>query len=198
MTFSSIQQTKQALRAELKEKLRKICMSERARASHAAAERLMASAAWQNSATILLYASLDSELDTKPLIEAAWKSGRRVALIRIADQNLHFDLRLFSHENELEMGLWNVRQPSAATPILSMDEVDLIVAPGLGFDRACNRLGRGAGLYDRLLAQKKESTSVIGYFYSFQEVERVPTEPHDQRLTGIVTENKLLALKLTN
>lgn len=202
---SSTEQLKQNLRRALKEKLRKISASERVNASKLATERLIASEKWHLSQTVLLYASLDTELSTDSLIQTAWEQNKRVALIRISSptnsnqnetiesiQALQFDLRLISNWDETEKGLWNVRQPSAQTSPISIDPIDLILTPGLAFDRQGNRLGRGASLYDRLLAQKKSHTLAIGFFYSFQEVEKIPTEPHDQKLEYVITEKECI------
>ncbi len=66
---------------------------------------------------------------------------------------------------------------------------DLLLAPGLAFDRSGGRLGRGAGYYDRALeAAAALELTVFGLAYSFQVVKRVPQEPHDRRMAGVITE----------
>ena len=74
--------------------------------------------------------------------------------------------------------------------IISNDDIDLIVVPGVAFDRERNRLGRGKGYYDRLLSQLK--ASAIGICFDFQLKGQIPTEPFDRKMDLVITEKEII------
>ena len=76
---------------------------------------------------------------------------------------------------------------------ISIDEVDLIIVPGVGFDSCGNRIGHGKGYYDKLLKNSKAST--IGLAFEFQVIEKIPSEKHDVSIDMIVTEKRILRCK---
>ena len=87
----------------------------------------------------------------------------------------------------LERGPYGTRQPRLdATKALDVRALDAVIVPGLGFDKANNRLGRGAGYYDRFLGQLPKTTATIGIAFDFQVVDRLPTEDHDVPLHLII------------
>lgn len=85
--------------------------------------------------------------------------------------------------NELEIGIMGTKHP--ANSVEYTGEFDFIIVPGLAFDSKNYRLGYGGGYYDNFLANHKNAYQV-GIFYPFQQVEKVPTEPHDIRLNDIL------------
>ena len=74
--------------------------------------------------------------------------------------------------------------------VLPEEDIDLVIVPGVAFDRQHNRLGRGKGFYDRLLSTL--SAPKIGICYSFQLKEHIPTEPFDKKMDLILTEKETL------
>jgi len=84
---------------------------------------------------------------------------------------------------------WGIPEPSADAPAASPDVLAnaLWLVPGVAFDPACRRLGRGKGVYDRLLAHGAGKT--IGIFYELQRCEELPHEPTDQPVGRVVTES---------
>jgi 5-formyltetrahydrofolate cyclo-ligase len=79
---------------------------------------------------------------------------------------------------------------------LVIDEVDLIVIPGVAFDYACNRLGYGGGYYDMLLAQRKKKAPIIALAYEEQIVDKIPSESHDIKVDMIITDKKIIKPEL--
>jgi len=73
--------------------------------------------------------------------------------------------------------------------------VDVVVTPGLAFDREGNRLGYGGGYYDRYLQRMGRAAARVGIAFSLQIVDRVPAEPGDQRVDVIVTDQEVLDLR---
>ncbi|GIU66910.1 hypothetical protein PsB1_1064 [Candidatus Phycosocius spiralis] len=138
------------------------------------------------------YFPCKSEIDPRPLMRLLKAKGANLCLPRTpskghVDQALTFHLCDPDNKGQLEKSAWGVMEPLATRPQV---RPDFVLVPLVAFDRDGNRLGQGKGHYDRTLAALRASGPVIaiGIAFSVQEVERIPTEPHDQRLDWIITE----------
>lgn len=89
----------------------------------------------------------------------------------------------------LETHRYGVEQPMRDAPEVPLDELDVVLIPGLMFDRSGNRLGRGKGYYDELLARIPVGVVRVGVTLAELFVDSIPTEDHDQRVTWVVTES---------
>lgn len=193
---------KAALRRRIRVRLRTIPSREADEAGRVVATRLEGSDAWRAARTVALFASLPGEISTAPLIDRAWREGRRVLLPRVDDGG---GLVFAEHApaGELITGRFGVREPASSAPPIALVEADLVVVPGLAFDRGGGRLGRGAGYYDRVLAAARpgvepgsdprtdrapDSPWTIGVGFGFQLVASVPMGPLDVRLDAVVTD----------
>lgn len=89
---------------------------------------------------------------------------------------------------ELAPGAFGVPEPvpSARRPV-PVRELDLVLVPGLAFDRRGHRLGHGHGYFDRFLARLPKTTPVIGLAFKFQLLERLPSDPHDRAVHTVLT-----------
>ncbi len=138
--------------------------------------------------TIGAYAANASEPDIMG-IACQTGSDRPVALPYFSARTAHMTFRLWREGDPLEMGPFNIRQPSANA--LNC-EPDLLLMPLLGFDRQLNRLGQGGGHYDRYLAAHPKAFRV-GVAWSIQEIDAVPVEATDQPLHAVLTENEWIS-----
>jgi 5-formyltetrahydrofolate cyclo-ligase len=131
--------------------------------------------------TILLYWSMEDELATHDFV-CKWAQKKRLILPCVKGETL--DLRVFEGVDFLEEGeRYGIPEPVG--PIFRKeDEIDLIVVPGVAFDRQRNRMGRGKAYYDRLL--KSLSAYKIGLCFNFQMLEQVPVDEHDIKMDKIV------------
>ena len=150
----------------------------RAEAAGAACAHLSALPPYRSAATVLWYVSMPSELATGRAIEAALAEGKRVA-VPWCDGD---DLGLWRLESmdELEPGTWGIPEPPPARRReperrISPEALDLVVVPGLAFDRRGRRLGHGKGYYDRLLARSPAVRA--GLCYGAQVFPEVPAGP---------------------
>lgn len=125
---------------------------------------------------IAAFAALPGEPDLLPLIEAlpelSW------VLPRVAGDDLIFH-HIRKPEIDLVHGAFNIREPRLTTPVIDIQNIDVFLCPGLGFDRHGGRLGRGRGFYDRMLENARPNSVKIGVCHSFQRVDDVFAEPHD-------------------
>ena len=76
--------------------------------------------------------------------------------------------------------------------VLDVAELDLVVVPGVAFDRSCGRVGYGGGYYDRLLGERRAGAAAIAIAFGLQVVDRVPSGAVDRRLDGVVTETEVI------
>lgn len=131
------------------------------------------------------------EVEIDPLALAAISAGKTVAypLMQgsVIEQRIVRDL-----SRDLAAGPGRFRQPTERCVPVSLDRFDLILVPGLAYDRAGNRLGRGGGFYDRLLAGPMCRGLTVAPAYSLQVVNEVPSEPHDFPVARVVTEREIL------
>ncbi len=96
--------------------------------------------------------------------------------------------RLWEPDTKMERGIWNIPVPAAAPPITP----DVVIAPLVGFDRGCYRLGYGGGYFDRTLAAFAVRPLTVGVGYSSSELTSIRPQTHDIPMHMIVTENRLL------
>ena len=162
---------------------------DRAAAATAACAHLSALAPYRSAQVVLWYASMPSELATSPAIEAALAEGKRVA-VPWCDGD---DLGLWRLESvsELEPGTWGIPEPPPSRRgeterLVAPEAIELVVVPGLAFDRRGRRLGHGKGYYDRLLA--RSSAVRAGLCYEAQLFPNVPAGPRDAVMDWLVTE----------
>ena len=132
------------------------------------------------------YVKTGSEVDASFLLDVSAKAGKLIALPWLADRNAMLVFREWAPGQALETAPFGFQQPSADSPICIPD---LILAPLVGFDRALNRLGQGAGHYDRIFAETPSSLRV-GLAWSIQECENLTVEPWDVPLDAILTEKE--------
>ncbi len=132
------------------------------------------------------YSPVGSEADPTELLEMAHASGITTALPYLSDREAKMEFRAWSPHNPLERAPFGFKQPVSAAPCVSPD---LILMPLVGFDRAMNRLGQGAGHYDCALACLPDARR-IGIAWSVQEVSSVPTDSWDMPMDGVFTENE--------
>lgn len=182
---------KNPLRQQMLERLQKISATQREQFSAQACELLRNQPIWQNAKSILFYAPLPNEVDLWPLVSEALIANKIVALPGFdAEEDSYVARQIKNLETDFERGQFGIREPRNECPEISLNRLDLALVPGLGFDLAGRRLGRGKGFYDRLLVQIFGTKCGVGF--DEQIVEAIPTEPHDVQLNCILTPTRWL------
>lgn len=133
------------------------------------------------------------ELDPRPVLEHLRQRGAAIALPRVVRRGLPLTFHSWTPSTRFETSRFGVDEPVATTPEVTPE---LLLVPLLAFDRTGARLGYGGGFYDLTLASLRAKGRVVavGFAWSIQEVPRVPTEPHDQRLDAVLTEREWIAI----
>jgi 5-formyltetrahydrofolate cyclo-ligase len=177
-------QSKSALRQEMRAALHKVSLAVRMVESHDLCRRLEPQL--QSAHSILFFAPLPDELDVWPLLEKLLPTKRVCALPAFdGDSQFYCARRVRNLETDIVTGKFGVSEPLPECEEIPLNRFDLVLVPGVAFDIHGNRLGRGRGFYDRILA--KASGIKCGVAYDFQLLEEIPTEPHDARVNFIFT-----------
>ncbi|NTV30270.1 MAG: 5-formyltetrahydrofolate cyclo-ligase [Candidatus Omnitrophica bacterium] len=181
--------TKQELRQAILDRILNQKEDEASFKSRVIGEKLLALPVFQKAKTILLYASIRGEVDTFAVIKAALALGKRVALPVVMKEQSRIIPVAVSSVRQLRKGAYGILEPDArGTGEVPLQEIDLVVVPGVVFDTSNNRLGRGAGYYDRLLAKLPPQTPTVGLAFDCQIVDVIPgLEPHDRPVTQVLS-----------
>lgn len=183
---------KAELRRELLNCLLAIPSEQRSERSRKACQNLISTEQFQRASTIMMFLSLPHEVDTSEAILHAWQLGKAVAVPKISWQQRHM---LAVEINSLETGLSTyssgLRHPVAGVPV-PFEEIDMVVTPGLGFDKKGNRLGRGGCYYDRFFANEELKAARCGFGFAEQLIDSIPVADHDEPVEILVTDEEII------
>ena len=178
---------KSSLRTQFLELLKRQGSEQRLAKSRKVAEQLFALPAFVKAKTVLFYASMPGEVETFAMIQQAINLKKHVALPVLESNQRNMVPTFIDSVENLVAGPYGTRQPQVdASKAVDLRAIDAVIVPGLAFDRANNRLGRGAGYYDRFLFALPSSTAKIGVAFDFQIVDRLPVEEHDVPLSCVI------------
>ena len=148
----------------------------------------------QSAHTILFYAPLPDELDVWLLLEKLLPAGKISALPAFDPTTQSYSARrVLNLETDIATGKFGVSEPLPGCEAIPLNRFDLVLAPGVAFDMSGNRLGRGRGFYDQILAAA--SGVKCGVAYDFQLLEKIPAEPHDAKVDFIFTPTRCVRRK---
>jgi 5-formyltetrahydrofolate cyclo-ligase len=146
---------------------------------------------WSECISVLAFLSLKDELDTAPVIKAAFSEGKAVFVPRIEGRNLGF-YRISSLDGPWTLNFGGLREPLPRAGAVFRREhfPALILTPGLAFTQDGKRLGRGKGFYDRFLAYMDGAGryAALGLCLAAQLVPDIPVNGGDRRVHGVCTE----------
>jgi len=184
---------KPALRREVRARLALLTEIQRERLSAQACTLLQRQKLWQEARAVLFYAPLSGELDVWPLVVKALEAGKTVALPQfVATTDGYVACQVRDPDGDLASGQFGIREPARHCARMPLNQLDLVLVPGVAFDLHGRRLGRGKGYFDRLLTAVRGTT--CGVAFDEQIVSKVPVEPHDQHVNCILTPTRWVQL----
>jgi len=146
---------------------------------------------------VALYSPMENEVDTTAIAADALEQGKRLFYPKISDENEPVFLQARSAHG-FRPGRFGVLEPAGGTPMPGAAlKKSVVFVPGVAFDRRGHRIGRGGGWYDRLLGQLARDAFVVGLAFDFQLVERLATDPWDQRVHCIITDKRVIDCALS-
>ena len=183
---------KAQLRQQIQSRLIKMTDDLRAEKSKKAFKNLISLPQFQQASVIMMYLTMPNEIDTSDAVFYAWQQKKTVVVPKISWQQRHMiPVEINSLEKGFSTEVAGLRNPVKGRPI-PFEEIDLVVTPGLGFDKMGNRLGRGGAYYDRFFANKKLNACKCGFAFSEQVVESVPVQQHDMSVDFLVTDEEIM------
>lgn len=151
---------------------------------------------YKRSINIFIYISFSNEINTRNIIEKAFKDKKNVFIPKVyKDDKLMKAIKLNSID-ELKKNSMGILEQIDDSNYIEKENIDLIVVPGVVFDKECNRIGYGGGYYDRYLKDIKSKKNKIALAYDLQIVDKIESEVHDIKVDYIITNTR--ALKNTN
>ncbi|MDX8126413.1 5-formyltetrahydrofolate cyclo-ligase [Methylomonas sp. OY6] len=161
--------------------------------------RVVEQAWYQAAKTVMWYLHCRSEVQTLSSVEAELNAGKRVVVpYCTVDGAGHKQLGLWQLESldELQAGMWNILEPPRARWLepakqVVADELDVVVVPGVAFDKQGGRLGNGAGYYDRLLQKVRPDAVLAAICYEAQLLPEVAMDTHDVFMDYVLTERAI-------
>lgn len=181
--------TKKELRKQMLAKRAGLFPWQRDEYSKAICQRVIQLPLFKQSQKILFYLSFRSEASLFHAMQYAWRTGKEVIVPRVNEDRQTMSYYRINSFKELIVGTYGILEPKpSADRRVSPEELELLLVPGVAFDRKGYRLGYGGGYYDRFLA-KWPHMIPIGIAFSIQLVDSVFPEPHDIPMKAVITEN---------
>ncbi len=180
------------LRARMTELRSAMGEEERRHASSVACTRMANLTSFRQASVIMLYMPISNELDPTPLAIRAFQSGKTVCVPKVdwergdmsATEVTSFDDHVMEAD---EHGFRTPREGRLLVP----GSIDVLVVPGLAFDAAGRRLGRGGGHYGRFISRLRRSAIITGLAFDMQIIDDVPEDEETVRLPSVVTERRV-------
>jgi len=187
--------SRSALRRQLRARRRALSPDERRAAAYALTARLASLPLFRRARSVALYLPNDGELDPTPLIQLAWRMGKRVYLPILAPgRTPHLRFAPYHPHSALRRNRFGIPEPiTSRRQGLRPAALDLVLTPLVAFDGECNRLGMGGGYYDRSFAflhhrRHWQHPRLLGLAYAFQRVDGLEHQPWDVPLFGVATD----------
>ncbi|XP_043101145.1 5,10-methenyltetrahydrofolate synthetase (5-formyltetrahydrofolate cyclo-ligase) [Puntigrus tetrazona] len=200
--MAALRAAKQALRREIKGRVAALSDQEKLRQSRVVSQKLFRHPKYLSSQRVAVFLNMHDEVRTDDILQDIFKRGKACFIPRYFTKSSHMDmLRLRDTEDAKTLPLtsWNIQQPaddddSGREEALASGGLDLILVPGLGFDKKGNRLGRGKGFYDTYLERcrthPKGKPHTIALAFKEQLCDEVPAGEHDFLIDEVLCEDE--------
>jgi 5-formyltetrahydrofolate cyclo-ligase len=192
----SAEQSKVAIRSQMRATLKALSPEQRHAASVAACARLIKLEAFEHAAVIMLYMPLANEIDVTHAAMRCFRLGKTVCVPKVDwDRCEMTAVEITSLDDRvLDCDEHGLRSPRLCSPVVP-SVIDLVIVPALAYDPQGNRLGRGGGYYDRFLSKVRSNVTTVGLVFDQQIVDHVPVQPHDISVDIVVTDRRLTCAK---
>ena len=185
-----LKQRKRAIRREVLERRDAMSAPERAAASERIAETLMALPEVRDASTVMAFWSFGSEVDTAPAIDRLDRAGKRIVLPRVEGADVV--AVVYAPGDEVAAVAFGAMEPTGAA-LAAPEEVDVVITPGVVFDREGRRVGYGGGFYDRFLTRTRADVAAIAVAFDVQVVDGpLPSGAFDRPVDAIVTPTEVI------
>ncbi len=180
---------KNKIREEMKQKRRNMTAEEAFEKSRTAQKIFLESEQYKKAKSVMLYLPLGNEVDTSSIIKAALYSGKNVLVPVTHSETFEISAYKITEKTEFENGTFSVKEPKEKVEF-DASKIDVVLVPGIAFDRFGGRVGFGKGCYDKFLKNMKAVK--IGFCYDFQLIRHIETDNNDVTMDYIITEKEFI------
>lgn len=177
--------TKEQIRSKILLKLKTQKKEDRTRKSKIIEERLFRTSVFKKAKKVMCYIAWGGEVDTKDLIKRAQSQGKIITVPACTKFRIMKPC-ILGKSAALKRGRYGLWEP-AIRRFINAKDLDLVIVPGVAFDKEGHRLGRGKGYYDRFLKKLPKETVSVGLAFDFQILPHLPTTPHDVSVDKIIS-----------
>lgn len=180
-----IEKEKSIIRKNIKSEKLKITSEEKNLAAEKTFNKLEKLPEFQKARNVLMYWSMPDELPTHDFV-VKWSETKQMLLPVVKDNDML--IKPFSSKKELQQGKYGIWEPDVQKEFF--EKIDLVIVPGIAFDKQKSRLGRGKGYYDKYLNSRE--LMKIGICYDFQLLNEIPTDLFDVKMDKIITPSEII------
>lgn len=187
MESGSLHEQKKALRQEINVLKRQYSASDLKSFSLPIITEMLSFNSVKEADCIMLYSSMPDEVNTQEAIELLHGQGKKI-LLPVVVSKTEMEIREYTGPDNMKIGPYHIPEPIGKAYIV-YQEIDVIIVPGVAFDRQGNRMGHGRGYYDRFFRHVPNALK-IGICFPFQLVPTVPADVFDVRMDYIIAGNQ--------
>ena len=158
--------------------------------SNAIMDKITSLDIYKQSKVVFIYMDFKNEVMTSNLIKRMLSEKKRVVIPYTDSINTVLIPSEITKESDLKQNSFGYYEPKSILPV-NIEEIDLVIVPGVVFDKNLNRIGFGKGYYDKILNRLKPSAKKIALAHDFQVLEDIPAEEHDVKMDMIITEKNI-------
>ncbi|WP_026039099.1 5-formyltetrahydrofolate cyclo-ligase [Sporolactobacillus vineae] len=157
--------------------------------------RLFKEAQWLQAQMIAVTLSMGKEIETTRIISRAWEENKGVAVPKCDPRRKELTFYRIHSLDQLAEGFYGLKEPiPERTTVVTPEQLDLVIVPGVVFDPSGNRIGYGGGYYDRFLSGYRGRT--VSLLLEMQLAGTLPSEKHDRRIDQLITEDRTIDVKM--
>jgi 5-formyltetrahydrofolate cyclo-ligase len=158
--------------------------------SNAIMDKITSLDIYKQSKVVFIYMDFKNEVMTSNLIKRMLSEKKRVVIPYTDSINTVLIPSEITKESDLKQNSFGYFEPKSILPV-NIEEIDLVIVPGVVFDKNLNRIGFGKGYYDKILNRLKPSAKKVALAHDFQVLEDIPAEEHDVKMDMIITEKNI-------
>ncbi len=185
VVYRLVMLTKAQIRSKILLRLKTQKEEDRSRKSKLITGKLLRNKVFKKAKIVMFYIAFGGEVNTEEMIREAKKIGKLICVPVCRKDKETMQPAILKDHAKLKKGPYGVLEPVAQDRV-KPEELDLIIVPGLAFDKKGNRLGRGKGCYDRFLCTLSEKTPALSLAFDFQILPLVPTTSYDVSVKKVI------------
>ena len=186
---------KNILRREAINKRNELYLEIKSKYDNLILKKVIDSDIYKNSESIFIYVSFGSEVDTKEIINYALMDNKKIYVPKTDKSKKEMKAIRIHSLDKMIVDKWGILEPIDVDKNKFGEKFDLIIMPGVVFDRSGNRIGYGGGYYDKYISAIKCKSVKLALAYDFQVINKIESEEHDINVDCIITNDKFIYIK---